>query len=154
VHTVRVLVVSEDASERLRAVSALRLHADADVVEAHSAPEARGALQGDEDFDVLVVDGDLSPKGGFALLYSLQAQNDLVGASTPPSVVLAGREQDRWLGDWAGASAVLVKPVGPFVLAEHVRGLVGEVARPHGIGESGDQLRHLVDRSGVAGLTP
>jgi DNA-binding response OmpR family regulator len=152
---VRVLVVSEQAGERLRAVSALQLHAEAEVVEAHSAPEAREALRSDGEFDVLVVDGDLQPKGGFALLYSLQAQNDLVGATTPPSVVLAGREQDRWLGDWAGANAVLVKPVGSFVLAEHVRALVGEVARPHGIGESGDQMEDLLERGpGEAGLVP
>jgi DNA-binding response OmpR family regulator len=152
---VRVLVVSEDASERLRAVSALRLHAEADVVEAHSAPEARDALRSGEDFDVLVVDGDLQPKGGFALLYSLQAQNDLAGQATAPSVVLAGREQDRWLGDWAGASAVLVKPVSSFVLAQHVRALVGEVARPHGSGESGDQVADLIEAGpGKAGLEP
>lgn len=150
----RVLVVSEDAGERLRAVSALQLHAAADVVEAHSAPEAREALRG-EVFDVLVVDGDLQPKGGFALLYSLQAQNDLAQQSTPPSVVLAGREQDRWLGDWAGASVVLVKPVSSFVLAQHVRDLDGQVARPHGIGESGDQMADVLEASpGEAGLTP
>jgi DNA-binding response OmpR family regulator len=152
---VRVLVVSEGASERLRAVSALQLHAEAEVFEAHSAAEAREALRSGEDFDVLVVDGDLQPKGGFALLYSLQAQNDLVGRATPPSVVLAGREQDRWLGDWAGANAVLVKPVGSFVLAEHVRALVGEVARPHGIGESGEQMADVIEAGpGEAGLEP
>jgi DNA-binding response OmpR family regulator len=93
---VRVLVVSEDATERLRAVSALRLHAAAevDVVEAESGPRALEALRG-EAFDVLVVDGDLFPRGGFALLYTLRSQADLQDATSPPAVILAGRDQDR-----------------------------------------------------------
>jgi DNA-binding response OmpR family regulator len=153
---VRVLVVSEKAGERLRAVSALQLHAGADVVEATSGPEAREALGAGDPFDVLVVDGDLYPKGGFALLYSLHAQNELVGTPTPPSVVMADREQDRWLGDWAGADVVLVKPVNSFALAEHVHALVGARPRGHGIGESGDQVRDLVEsgKGEGAGLSP
>jgi hypothetical protein len=62
---VRVLVVSEDVKERLRAVSALRLHADAEVVEAASADEARRLLLVDrEEYDVLVLDGDMRPRAG------------------------------------------------------------------------------------------
>jgi predicted DNA-binding antitoxin AbrB/MazE fold protein len=41
---VRVLVVSEDVTERLRAVSALRLQGDVEVVEAISGDEARDLL--------------------------------------------------------------------------------------------------------------
>jgi DNA-binding response OmpR family regulator len=153
---VRVLVVSESAGERLRAVSALQLHADAEVVEATSAGEARTLLRDAEPFDVLVVDGDLRPKGGFALLYSLKAQNELQGLDTPPSVVMAGREQDRWLGDWAGADAVVVKPVGSFVLAEQVHALVGATPTSRGVRESGDQVRDLLQagEGASAGLSP
>jgi DNA-binding response OmpR family regulator len=117
----RVLVVSEDVAERRRAVSALMLHADADVVEATSAEEARRLLIVDrETFDVLVVDGDMAPRGGFAVLYDLRARADLSGADAVPSLVLTSRDQDRWLAGWAGANDVLRKPVSPFVLARRV----------------------------------
>lgn len=125
----RVLVVSEDARERLRATSALHLEDDVEVVEADSGPAARELLAG-PDFDVLVIDGDLYPKGGFALLYSLRAQGELGGTPTPPAVVLASREEDRWLADWAGANAVAMKPVDPFALARTVVALVGAPPAP------------------------
>lgn len=152
----RVLVISEDAVTRLRAVSALRLRGDADVIEVDSALAAREALATPPSFDVLVIDGDLQPKGGFALLYSLRAQDELGDRASTPAVVLAGREQDRWLGDWAGANAVLVKPVGPFALAEQVSDLVGAAPAAHGAVESGDQVADLLasGEGRTAGLAP
>lgn len=154
----RVLVVSEDAAERLRASSALRLHTEAEVevAEATSGPEARALLAGDPDVDVLVIDGDLYPKGGFALLYALRSRFELDGQPQIPAVILADREQDRWLADWAGANAVLVKPVAPFALGREVEGLAGETGAGHGATESSDQVADLV-RAGVgnsAGLDP
>ena len=59
----RVLVVSENPSERARASSMLRARRDVEVVEATSAKEARDAVLADEP-DVLVVDGNLAPQGG------------------------------------------------------------------------------------------
>ena len=155
---VRVLVVSEDAVERLRAVSALRLHTDLDVevVEADSGPDARRLLAEEPAFDVLVLDGDLRPKGGFALLYALRSRAELEGQSQPPAVILAGREQDRWLADWAGANAVLVKPVASFPLAREVESLVGVGGADHGATESSDQIADLVTtaKGDSAGLNP
>ena len=154
----RVLVVSEDATERLRAVSALRLHAEADVevVEAASGPEARALLAEDPGFDVLVLDGDLQPKGGFAMLYTLRSRAELDGLPQVPAVILAGREQDRWLADWAGANAVLVKPVASFALAREVEALVGVVGAVHGATESSDQVSDLIaaGKGDSAGLDP
>ena len=155
----RVLVVSEDAVERLRAVSALRLHVerDVEVVEAVSAPDARELVRDDPDFDVLVLDGDLSPKGGFALLYAMRSQAELDGLEATPALIMAGREQDRWLADWAGANAVLVKPVSPFALGREVEALVGQLGAAHGATESSDQIADLVAaaaRQADAGLNP
>lgn len=154
----RVMVVSEDATERLRAVSALRLHAEpeVEVVEAASGPQARAHLEEDDAFDVLVIDGDLFPKGGFALLYALRSQAQLEGREHVPAVILADREQDRWLADWAGANAVLIKPVAPFALAREVEGLVGIAGAGHGATESSDQVADLVttSRRDSAGLDP
>lgn len=155
----RVLVVSEDAVERLRAASALTLHAEAEVevVEAASVSEARARVAEDpRGFEVLVIDGDLRPRGGFAALYALRARAELDGAPQVPAVIMMGREQDRWLADWAGANAVLVKPVATFALAREVEGLVGVPGAPHGATESSDQIADLVTatRGDNAGLSP
>jgi DNA-binding response OmpR family regulator len=130
---VRVLVVSEDVGVRLRAVSSLRLHDVGEVVEAASAEVARDLLiRQEERFDVLVLDGDLSPRGGFAVLYDLRSRAVLAGSSSPPAIVLAAREQDRWLGAWSGANEVVMKPVDPFDLARRVAALEGAQAPLHG----------------------
>lgn len=151
---VRVLVVSEDARERLRAVTALQLQDDVEVVEADSGPAARELLAG-EPFDVLVVDGDLYPKGGFALLYGLRAQAELEGVDSPPAVVLGSRTEDRWLADWAGANEVMLKPVEPFGLARKVVALAGVEAAPRDAVALGDrQVEDATRATGSAGLTP
>jgi DNA-binding response OmpR family regulator len=130
---VRVLVVSEDVGGRLRAVSSLRLHDIGEVVEAASAEEARALLLHQKEwFDVLVVDGDLSPRGGFAMLYDVRNRAALEGTPSAPAIVLAAREQDRWLGAWAGANEVVLKPVDPFDLARRVAALEGAEAPVHG----------------------
>jgi CheY-like chemotaxis protein len=123
---VRVLIVSEVAAERLRASSALTLADDTEVVEASSGEEARRRLiDGDLEVDVLVVDGDLQPRGGFALLYDLRERFGLEGRDLPPSIVLTDRAQDRFLVSWSGADRSLPKPVDPFALAQLVGELTG-----------------------------
>ncbi|MFW5933644.1 MAG: hypothetical protein ACOCT8_02820 [Actinomycetota bacterium] len=129
----RVLVVSEDLKERLRAASALMLHAEAEVVEASSGEQARASLIDDgERFDVLVVDGDLQPRGGFALLYDLRARADLGQLTAAPSLVMTARAQDRWLANWAGDNDVMLKPDDPFQLARRVDSLAGAELAPYG----------------------
>lgn len=125
----RVLIVSEVAAERLRAGSALSLHAGAEVIEATSGEEARRQLiDGDLEVDVLVVDGDLQPRGGFALLYDLREKYLLTGRDLPPSIVLTARAQDRFLVDWSGADRWIEKPVDPFQLARMVDELSADTA--------------------------
>ncbi|MEX2503781.1 MAG: response regulator [Egicoccus sp.] len=129
----RVLVVAENVAERLRAVSALKLHADAVVTEAEHAEAARQELLGDHDaYDVIVIDGDMRPRGGFAILYDLRQQAALEGFTPLPALVMVERSQDAWLADWAGASATLIKPVDPFELSRCVKELVGATAPPYG----------------------
>ena len=129
----RVLVVSEDAKERLRAVTALTLHGDAEVVEASTVDAARQLIiREGERFDVLVVDGDLYPRGGFAMLYDLRARCDLEGVDPTPALVMIDREQDRWLARWAGANDAILKPVDPFQLAARVAALEGAEVPPYG----------------------
>lgn len=120
----QVLVVSQSVAERARVGSALALDGDVEIVEVDSGEEARRQLvAGEIAPDVLVVDGDLQPRGGFALLYDLNARADFDGRTLPPSVVLTSRDQDHFLVAWARADAALSKPVDPFELARLVRGL-------------------------------
>lgn len=119
----RVLIVSPDAAERRRATSAL-VRDDIDVVEAAGGADAAAHLR-DATFDVMVVDGDLQPKGGFSWLYELRGQASLQGSEHTPAIVMTARAQDEWLADWAGAEAVVRKPVDGFVVADTVNRLAG-----------------------------
>lgn len=149
----RVLVISEQEKERLRATTALHLTDDVEVVEATSAAEAK-ALVAEQDFDVLVIDGDLRPQGGFSLLYEIRAAGEYRGEPTPPALVMIDREQDRFLSDWSGANELLLKPVDPFVVAARVRALAGEPAATRDVSESGEQVTAIVEADGNAGLAP
>lgn len=123
----RVLIVSPDPAERQRAASALHLRDEVDVVEAAGGSEAAGHLR-DRTFDVLVVDGDLQPKGGFSWLYELRAEAQLHGLQRPPAIVMVAREQDRFLTDWSGAEVQVRKPVDGFEVADHVARLADGAA--------------------------
>jgi DNA-binding response OmpR family regulator len=145
----RVLVVSADPGERLRATSAL--HAgEVDVVEADGIDVARALVRAAEPaFDVLVVDGDLDPRGGYAFLYELRSQAALDGSAPIPSIVLASRPQDTWLTSWAGASEMFLKPVDPFEVAARIRQLPGHDVPPFGdAGSAAAQVGTALRRSG------
>lgn len=120
----RVLIVSSDPAERMRAASALHLREGVEVVEADGGPAAAAHLR-DGSFDVLVVDGDIQPKGGFSWLYELRADAQLHGRQRPPAIVMTAREQDRFLADWSGAEVIVRKPVDGFRVAAHVAELAG-----------------------------
>jgi len=119
---VRVLVVSENPSERARASSMLRARRDVEVVEAASAKEARDAVLAGEP-DVLVVDGDLAPQGGYSFLYELRQAEATAGRPPVPALLLTDRPQDEWLAGWAAADATLSNPADPFAVARTVADL-------------------------------
>lgn len=118
----RVLVVSEHQVVRQRAASMLRARPAVEIVDAATAHDAKRLLV-DETFDVLVVDGDLAPQGGFSFLYEFHQQAEQDGLTTPPAIVLTARSEDRWLADWAHAATTLPKPVDPFAVARTVDSL-------------------------------
>ena len=150
----RVLVLSESPKERLRATSALDLREDVEVVVVETPREARRIVVA-EDLDVLVIDGDLAPKGGFSFLYELRAEAELEGWTTPPALLMVGREQDRWLADWAGANASMMKPVDPFRLADAVHDLAAAEPAEHGARVSGSEAEDIAEApDGTAGLAP
>ena len=123
----RLVVASEDAGERERCTSALALLADVDALAVESAAQARDLVH-DGGVDILVVDGDLRPKGGYSLLYELSADAELAGLQRPRSIVLVERSEDNWLAEWARADVTVPKPVDPFALTTAVRGLMETTA--------------------------
>lgn len=123
----RVLVLSDEEGVRLRVTSGLRVRGDVEVVEATTALEAHRAVEADG-FDVLVLDGDLEPEGGFSVLYEIRQAGVLRGEGTPPALLLLGREQDRWLASWAGANRALTKPVDPFEVTRVLEEVLGQAA--------------------------
>jgi DNA-binding response OmpR family regulator len=149
---VRVLIVSESPVERLRAASGLLARDDVDVVEAHTGRAAHETVS-EGGIDVLVIDGDLSPEGGFSVLYEIRAAGQLHDLPTPPALVMMGREQDRWLAAWSGANEVLLKPVDPFRLAQRVQVLHGaEPAEPQA-GEAAAEVAQALDTSARSSAT-
>lgn len=120
-----VLVVISDEDVRARAVSALGLRRDLAVTAVTSIADAMEVLG---DADVLVVDGDLRPKGGYSWLYELREDADLAGGARPPALVLTDRTDDRFLVEWSSAEAWLEKPVDPFALARTVAELAAASA--------------------------
>lgn len=121
----RVLVVGEDAVERTRATAALRARPDVEILEATTAQKAH-ALVLEEDFDVLIIDGDMRPEGGYSLLYEIRSAAQFHDAVAPPAIVLMDREQDRWLSRWAGAAQAVRKPVDSFDVARRAQELFDE----------------------------
>lgn len=63
--------------------------------------------------DLLVLDGEAWPTGGLGLCRQLK--NELTPC--PPAIVLIGRRDDRWLGEWSQADAVLMHPIDAIELA-------------------------------------
>jgi DNA-binding response OmpR family regulator len=76
--------------------------------------------------DLLVLDGEAWPTGGLGLCRQLKAEL----TPCPPALVLIGRRDDRWLGEWSGADAVLMHPIDAVELARAaVRLLTKEPAK-------------------------
>jgi len=63
--------------------------------------------------DLLVLDGEAWPTGGLGLCRQLK--NEVVPC--PATIVLIGRRDDRWLGQWSQADAVLMHPIDAIELA-------------------------------------
>lgn len=63
--------------------------------------------------DLLILDGEAWPTGGLGLCRQLRAEL----TACPPAIVLIGRRDDRWLGEWSGAEAVLMHPIDAVELA-------------------------------------
>jgi DNA-binding response OmpR family regulator len=70
--------------------------------------------------DLLILDGEAWPTGGLGLCRQLK--NEITAC--PPAIVLIGRRDDRWLGEWSQADAVLMHPIDAVALARAAVGLL------------------------------
>jgi len=70
--------------------------------------------------DVLVLDGEARPTGGFGIAKQLKDELE----DCPPTLLLVARPGDAWLASWALADAVQPLPVDAPALCEAVVELV------------------------------
>ena len=122
--TSTVVVYSDDARVRDAVRMAVGRRPAADTgrvewIEATSKLELLAAVDAGG-VDVLVLDGEARPSGGFGL--AKQLKDEL--ADCPPTLVLIAREGDSWLASWALADLVLPLPVDPPSVREGVAALL------------------------------
>jgi DNA-binding response OmpR family regulator len=77
--------------------------------------------------DLAILDGEAQPTGGIGLARQLREE---IIDNCPPLVLTLRRRDDRWLGTWSQADAVLVHPLDPLETAE----VVAQVLREAGAG--------------------
>jgi DNA-binding response OmpR family regulator len=115
-----VLVYSDDPAFRdaVRLAVGRRPAADLDRVEfleAATGDEVLAAVDAGG-IDVLIVDGEARPTGGFGIAKQLKDELD----DCPPVLLFVARKDDIWLAKWSLADAVLALPVEPFATVEAV----------------------------------
>jgi CheY-like chemotaxis protein len=120
----QVLIYSDDPAFRdaVRLAVGRRPAADLDRVEfvdAPTGPEVLAAVDAGG-IDVVVIDGEARPTGGFGL--AKQLKDELKDA--PPVLIFAARKDDTWLASWSLADAVLPLPVDAPATAAAVVGLL------------------------------
>jgi hypothetical protein len=118
--THRVLVYSSDAGVRDRVRGAVGRHPAPDLgrvewVEATTGKQAVAALDAGG-LDLAIFDGEARPTGGLGL--SKQLKDEI--KDCPPFIVLIARPDDRWLGQWSLADAVVAFPVDAPLLTSVV----------------------------------
>ncbi|MEB3032114.1 Rv3143 family two-component system response regulator [[Mycobacterium] nativiensis] len=122
--TLRILVYSDDASTRAKAIAALGKHLHPDLPEltyVEVATEPMVIRQMDAGgVDLAVLDGEATPAGGMGICKQLK--DEIIPC--PPIVVLTGRADDAWLARWSHADAAVPHPVDPMTLSRTVLDLL------------------------------
>jgi CheY-like chemotaxis protein len=107
----QVLVYSDDPAFRdaVRLAVGRRPSPDLERVEFVEAPTGAALLEAVDagGIDVVVIDGEARPTGGFGLAKQLKDELH----DCPPVLVMVARKDDTWLAKWSLADAVLPLPV-------------------------------------------
>lgn len=112
----RVLVYSDDADTRAQVIGALGTRPDPALpelsfIEVATAPMVFAQLDAGV-VDAVIADGEATPSGGMGVAKQMKDELD----PCPPTLVLLGRADDRWLADWSRADATANLPVDPIAL--------------------------------------
>jgi hypothetical protein len=112
----RVLVYSDDADTRAQVIVALGTRPDPALpelsfIEVATAPMVFAQLDAGV-VDAVIADGEATPSGGMGVAKQMKDELD----PCPPTLVLLGRADDRWLADWSRADATATLPVDPIAL--------------------------------------
>ncbi|MDX6267459.1 MAG: hypothetical protein QOD70_2199 [Frankiales bacterium] len=109
----QVLVYSDDPAFRdaVRLAVGRRPSPDLPPVEFVEAPTGEALLEAVDagGIDLVIVDGEARPTGGFGLAKQLKDEI----ADCPPVLLLVARKDDTWLAKWSLADAFLSLPVDP-----------------------------------------
>ena len=120
----RVLVYSDNAAlrETVRTAVGRRPAADLGRIEYVEAPTLADVLAAVDDggIDVVVLDGEARPMGGFGVSKQLKDEIE----DCPPTLLLIARRDDEWLASWALADAVQPLPVDAPALCDAVEELI------------------------------
>ncbi|QHN19294.1 hypothetical protein GII30_21735 [Gordonia amarae] len=116
-NALRVLVYSSDSDTRAQVIGALGPRLDADgpelsYYEVATEPMVFAQLDSGS-VDAAILDGEASPAGGLGIAKQMKDEYD----PAPPTLVLLGRADDRWLADWSRTEATAVLPVDPLALS-------------------------------------
>jgi DNA-binding response OmpR family regulator len=105
------LVYSDDPAFRdaVRLAVGRRPSPDLDRIEFVDAATGAALLEAVDGggIDVVVIDGEARPTGGFGLAKQLKDELD----DCPPVLLMVARTDDTWLAKWSLADAVLALPV-------------------------------------------
>lgn len=123
--TTKVLLYSDDRTVRQQVRLALgrkvaRDLPEIEIFEVATGPAMLRTLDAGTDYDLIIMDGDAQPQGGFGLAYQIKDEY----ADCPPVLLLLTRVVDAWLGTWSRAEALAPYPVDPVELPQQVAALI------------------------------
>ncbi|NND04119.1 MAG: response regulator [Acidimicrobiia bacterium] len=120
----RTLVVTDAAWTR-NDVHAALTSPDYELID-HEDPRTVANVVADGDFDAVVVDLQVSSKGGMAVTRAVRENTTVRGDDATPVVLLLDRAADTFLAGRSGAAAWVIKPF----TAQELRGAVDGAVAP------------------------
>lgn len=125
--TLRVLLFSGDRTvrEQVRLALGRKVASDLppiEVEEVATGPAMFRRLDAGPSVDLLILDGEAQPEGGFGLAHQVKEEYE----DCPPVLLLVARVADAWLGTWSRAEVISPYPVDPVRLPGQAAELLRE----------------------------
>lgn len=123
-----VLLYSDDEKvrERMRLAIGTRPAADLSLKFVECSDQRDVMAHADDgDVDLMLLDGEAWPAGGIGVAHQVKEEIE----EPPVTVVVVGRDADRWLAAWSLADAVLAHPLDPVTTADTLADLLRSTGR-------------------------